>query len=71
MEDTVVIDAIKNEASRPNHKIPLKPIDVVKAEVDKLHTDIKSIKADIQIILDHINYKDKQTQIATQKGWFW
>jgi len=69
MEDTVVIDAIKNEASRPNHKVPLKPIDVVKAEVDKLHTDIKSIKADIQIILDHLNYKEKAKQEAS-KSWF-
>lgn len=69
MEDTVVIDAIKNEASRPNHKIPIKPIDMVKAEVDKLHTDIKSIKADIQIILDHINYKEKKHEES--KSWFW
>jgi hypothetical protein len=70
MEDTVVIDAIKNEASRPNHKIPIKPIDMVKAEVDKLHTDIKSIKADIQIILDHINYKEKAKH-EESKSWWW
>ena len=70
MEDTVIIDALKNEASRPNHKSPLKPIDIMKAEVDKLHLDIKSIKADIQIILDHINYKEKAKQEAS-KGWFW
>jgi len=70
MEDAVIIDAIKDEVSRPNHKSPLKPIDIMKAKVDKLHLDIKSIKADIQIILDHLNYKDKAKQEAS-KSWFW
>lgn len=67
MEDTIIIQAIKEEDKGPNHESPLKPIQKLKMDVDKLSMDISSIKNDIKIILDHLNYKDKQTQ----KGYWW
>ena len=69
MEDSVIIGAIKEqekEASRPNHKSPMKPIQEIQVKVDKLKLDVECIKRDITIILDHINYQEKQKQ----KGWW-
>jgi hypothetical protein len=50
------------------HQSPLKPIDMLNVKIDKLSLEIESIKRDMKIILDHINYKDKQSQ---PKGWFY
>jgi len=70
MEDSVIINV--QQEGTPNHKSPLKPIDVLRIEVDKLTVELTSVKNDIKILMDHINYKDKtQTQLYTQKGWFW
>ena len=70
MEDSVIISAIKeqqNEASRPNHKSPLKPIDELKIKIDKLQLDITSMKNDMRIIIDNINHQDQQQS----KGWWY
>ena len=70
MEDSVIISALKEEekeASRPNHKSPLKPIQELQVKVDKLKVDMDCVKRDISIILDHINYQEKQKS----KGYWW
>ena len=68
MEDTVIVEAFKEEdASRPNHKSPLKPIQEIQVKVDKLKLDMECVKRDISIILDHINHQQEQVK----KGyWF-
>ena len=71
MEDSVLIEAIKGEASRPNHVVPTKPIDEVNRKIDALTFEIKSLKREIRIILDTVKPKNTQTEIANQKGWFW
>jgi len=70
MEDSVIIGAIK-DASRPNHKSPLKPIDDVNMKLDKLTFEVKSLKREIRIILDAVKPQNTQTDTATQNGWFW
>ena len=62
----------RKQESTPNHKTPLKPIDVLGIKVDKLTVELSSVKHDIKILMDHINYKNKsQSELYTQKGWFW
>ena len=68
MEDSVIIEAIKGEASRPNHVIPTKPIDEVNRKLDALTFEVKSLKREIRNILDTVK---PQTEVATQKGWLW
>ena len=70
MEDSVIIEAIKEGASRPNHKSPLKPIDDVNRKLDKLTLDVKSLRREIRIILDAVKPQNTQTEIEIQKGWF-
>ena len=67
MEDTIIIEAIKEEASRPNHKLPLKPIDDLKRKVDKLQLDVTSMKNDLRIIMDAVNHQNQQNA----KGYWW
>jgi len=67
MEDTIIIEALKEGEKGPNHQSPLKPIQKLKMDIDKLSKDVSSIKNDIKIILDHINYQDRQKQ----KGYWW
>ena len=67
MEDTIIIEAIKEEASRPNHKLPLKPIDDLKIKVDKLQLDVTSMKNDMRIIMDAVNHQNLQ---STKGYWF-
>ena len=67
MEDSVIIEAIKEEASRPNHKLPLKPIDDLKIKVDKLQLDVSSMKNDLRIIMDAVNHQNQQSA----KGYWW
>jgi len=69
MEDTVIINAMKEEGA--NHKSPLKPIDELNIKVDKLSLQVSSLKNDIRIILDTIKPKNTQTEIATKNGWLW
>ncbi len=67
MEDTIIIEAIKEEKKKPNHKSPLKPIDDLKIKVDKLQVDISSMKNDMRIIMDAINHQNQQNT----KGWWY
>ena len=67
MEDIVVISAIKEEQKKPNHKSPLKPIDELKIKVDKIQLDVTSMKNDMRIIIDNINYQNQQN---TKGYWF-
>ena len=69
MEDSVIISAIQEQKNGANHEIPLKPIDRLNVKVDKLNLEIETLKRDVKIILDHINYKDKQSQPS--KGWWY
>lgn len=69
MEDSVIISAIQEQGNGPNHQSPIKPIDRLNVKVDKLTLEVEAVKRDIKIILDHINYKDKQSQPS--KGWFY
>ena len=71
MEDYNIINAIKEEAGKPNHKLPEKPIDEVNRKLDALTFEVKSLKREIRIILDTVKPKNIQTDIANQKGWFW
>lgn len=71
MEDSVIIEAIKGEASRPNHQSPIKPIDDVNRKLDALTLEVASLKKEIRIILDTLKPKNTQTDIATKNGWFW
>jgi hypothetical protein len=66
MEDTVIIEALKEQEKGPNHKSPLKPIDQMRVKVDRLQLDVDCIKRDISIILDHINHQTDQQS----KGWW-
>jgi hypothetical protein len=68
MEDSVIISAIQEQGNGANHQSPLKPIDLLTVKIDKLTLELEAVKRDIKIILDHINYKDKQSQ---PKGWFY
>jgi hypothetical protein len=68
MEDTVIINALKEEASRPNHKSPVKPIEDVNRKIDALTLEVSSLKREIRIIIDTLK---PQTEVATQKGWLW
>jgi len=68
MEDTVIINALKEEASRPNHKSPVKPIEDVNRKIDALTLEVSSLKREIRNILDTVK---PQTEVATQKGWLW
>jgi len=67
MEDSVIIEAINEEAKKPNHKLPLKPIDDLKIKVDKLQLDITSMKNDMRIIMDAVNHQNQQSA----KGYWW
>ncbi len=67
MEDSVIIEAIKEEASRPNHKSPLKPIDELKIKIDKIQLDVSSMKNDLRIIMDAVNHQNQQNA----KGWWY
>jgi hypothetical protein len=71
MEDIVIISSIKEQEkkteSSPNHKSPLKPIQEIQVKIDKLQLDVSSMKRDISIILDHINYQEKQKA----RGWWY
>jgi hypothetical protein len=67
MEDIVVISAIKEDQKKPNHKLPLKPIDELKIKVDKIQLDVSSMKNDMRIIIDNINYQNQQN---TKGYWF-
>jgi hypothetical protein len=69
MEDSVIISAIQEQEKGPNHESPLKPIDLLTVKIDKLTLELEAVKRDIKIILDHINYKDKQSQPS--KGWWY
>ena len=71
MEDTIIINALKEQANAPNHQSPLKPIDEVNRKIDALTFEVKSLKREIRIILDTVKPKNTQTDIANQKGWFW
>ena len=70
MEDSVIIGALK-DASKPNHKIPLKPIDDVNRKLDALTLEVKSLRREIRIILDVVKPQNTQTDTAIQNGWFW
>ena len=67
MEDSVIISAIKEQEKGPNHKSPMKPIQEIQVKVDKLKVDMECVKRDISIILDHINYQEKQKA----RGWWY
>ena len=67
MEDSVIISAIKEEDDKLDNT-PLKPIDKLKVKVDRLELEVGSLKNDVKIILDHLNYKEKQKQ---QTNWWW
>ncbi len=67
MEDTIIIEDARN----PNHKIPLKPIDEVNRKVDALTFEVRSLKREIRIILDTVKSKKTETELYTEKGWFW
>jgi len=71
MEDTIIINALKEQANAPNHQSPLKPIDEVNRKLDALTFEVKSLKREIRIILDTVKPRNIQTDIANQKGWFW
>tara|TARA_R110001632_G_scaffold87261_2_gene189704 strand:+ start:36 stop:236 length:201 start_codon:yes stop_codon:yes gene_type:complete len=66
MEDTVIIEALK-EKVKPCHKSPLKPIDDIKIQIDKISCDVQSIKHDIRIIMDAVNHQEAQAS----KGWWY
>ena len=38
MEDTIIIEV--TDASKPNHKVPLRPIDVLKIELDQMEDSV-------------------------------
>lgn len=67
MEDSVIIGALK-DASKPNHKIPLKPIDDVNRKLDALTLEVKSLKREIMIMQTAQTAEKPQN---TQTGWFW
>ena len=67
MEDSVIIEALKEHKVKPNHKSPLKPIDEIKIHVDKISVDVQSIKQDLRIIMDAINHQEAQAS----KGWWY
>ena len=67
MEDIIIISAIKEQEKGPNHKSPLKPIDQIQVKIDKLQLDVSSMKRDIRIIIDAVNYQEKQQS----KGWWY
>ena len=71
MEDSVIINALKDDAGKPNHKLPEKPIDEVNRKLDALTFEVKSLKREIRIILDTVKPKNTQTDIATKNGWLW
>lgn len=66
MEDSVIIEALKDKV-KPNHKSPLKPIDEIKIQVDKISVDVQSIKQDLRIIMDAINHQ----QASKPAGWWY
>jgi hypothetical protein len=45
----------------------MKPIQEIQVKVDKLKVDMECVKRDISIILDHINYQEKQKA----RGWWY
>tara|TARA_R110000822_G_scaffold233803_2_gene365151 strand:+ start:830 stop:1054 length:225 start_codon:yes stop_codon:yes gene_type:complete len=74
MDDSVVVVGKGRRADKyiafgypPNHKLPLKPIDEIKINLDKLSTDVCTIKEDLKIILDHINHAEQQKK----SGYWW
>jgi hypothetical protein len=56
-----------------------KPIDIVSQQVKDLQNEIKILKCDIIFLKEQMRIKDEkfeiihknQTEVATQKGWFW
>jgi len=60
-----------------NNPFETKPIEKVKNElheinrnINKIRTDLISMKADISIIKDYINKKEKKDK-EISKGWIW
>jgi hypothetical protein len=66
MEDSIIISAIKEEKEKIDNT-PLKPIQKLQVKIDRLEIQVGSLKNDVQILLDHLNYKDKQKQ----SSWWW
>jgi|DEB0MinimDraft_4_1074332.scaffolds.fasta_scaffold94374_2 hypothetical protein len=68
MEDSIIISAIKEEKEKIDNT-PLKPIQKIQVKVDRLELEVGSLKNDVKIILDHLNYKEKQKQQSS--SWWW
>ena len=65
MEDTIIIEV--TDASKPNHKVPLRPIDVLKIELDKLNLEVNSMKNEIKMLKVKVK---SEKDLYTEKGWF-
>ena len=56
-----------------------RPIDVLSQQLKDLQNEIKILKCDILSLKEQVRIKDEkfeiihknQTEVATQKGWFW
>ena len=66
MEDTIIIEV--TDASKPNHKVPLRPIDVLKIELDKLNLEVNSMKNEIKMLKVKVK---SEKDLYTEKGWLW
>lgn len=66
MEDSIIISTIKEEKEILDNT-PLKPIQKLQVKIDRLEIEVGSLKNDIKILLDHLNYKEKQKQ----SSWWW
>ena len=63
MEDLVIVPSDNG----PNHKSPLKKVDILQIKIDKLSLEIKDLKKEIEPLMDYI----KENQIAQKKGYWW
>ena len=61
MEDLVIVD------NGPNHKTPLKKVDILQIKIDKLSLEIQDLKKEIVPLKDYI----KESHIAQKKGYWW
>jgi len=66
MEESIIISEIKEEEEKIDNT-PLKPVQKLQVKVDRLQLEVGSLKNDVKILLDHLNYKEKQKQ----SSWWW
>lgn len=66
MEDSIIISTIKEEKEILDNT-PLKPIQKLQVKIDRLEIEVGTLKNDVKILLDHLNYKEKQKH----SSWWW